>query len=263
MGWRRAGSVSRKMIWLTAAIVLRASAGPVAWGDYCPECMEKALSNHSKARLGHIAEAWEAYERMVKLMRPIEANGTEEQRAKAKALLAGAEASWKPYENMARHYASGEYAAQLAEYQNYLTAHLEETRERIHKETDLYAALSKTTLEDQRRRVLNDMAGFAEESKQLKKMFYVDLGIGAFSALGNVNELYTADKLAAVKPAKGLAEAMEEFASSSKNKAALTRQSNVIADLKVAGAIRGGITTNGPAVVKALVEDDSAKKVAA
>jgi hypothetical protein len=225
--------------------------------------MEKALANHSKDTLAHIEEAWATYQHVVKIMRPIEARGTDEQKAKAKELLARAEAAWKPYGNMARDYASPEYAAQLAEYHNYLTAHLEQTRQRIHKETDLYAALSKTTLEDQRRRVLNDMAGFEDESKQLKKMFYVDLGIGAFSSLATVNELYMADKLAAVKPVKGLAEAMEEFASSSRTKAALTRQSNVIADLKVAGAIRGGIVTNGAEVVKALVEDDSSKKVAA
>ncbi len=274
MGWRCAGSVaanarrllmvlSRQIVCLAAAMVLLVSAGSAARGDYCAHCMEKALENHSKDTLSHIEDAWETYQHVVKIMRPIEARGTEEQKAKAKELLARAEAAWKPYENMARDYASPEYAAQLAEYQDYLSAHLEQTRERIHKQTDLYAALSKTTLEDQRRRVLDDMAGFAEESKQLKKMFYIDLGIGAFSSLGTVNELYTADKLAAVKPVKGLAEAMEKFISSSNKKGVLTRQSNLIADLKFAGALRDGVVTNGPQVVKALVEDDSAKEVGA
>src|SRR5882724_8943359 len=174
MGWRCAGSVAanarrsalvfaRPGVCLAAAMVLLVCAGSTARGNYCADCMEKALANHSKDTLAHIEEAWETYQHVVKIMRPIEARGTEEQKAKAKELLARAEAAWKPYENMARDYASPEYAAQLAEYQDYLSAHLEQTRERIHKETDLYATLSKTTLEDQRRRVLNDMEGFEKE----------------------------------------------------------------------------------------------------
>src|SRR3954471_21982082 len=81
---RRSAMVfARPSLCLAAVMVLLFSAGSAARGDYCADCMEKALFNHSKDTLAHIEEAWETYQRVVKIMRPIEARGTDEQKAKA------------------------------------------------------------------------------------------------------------------------------------------------------------------------------------
>lgn len=254
----------RTIICLVPTLFVLGGAGSVVRADgYCPDCLEKAMNQHGADMLASIEKAWGQYQAVLEIVRKIEAKGTDQQKAKAREILAQAEAAWKPYESLARQYASPAYAAQMEDYHAYLAEHLDQTRERLHKQTDLYAELSRTTLEDQRQRVLNDMAGFATESNKLKTAFYVDLGIGAFSSVGTFTELYVADASAAVPKVKGLEAAMKKFSASAKNKAALARQSNLLVRLKVAGAIGGGIATDGPQVIKALNEDDSAQKVCA
>jgi len=252
-----------------AFILLSVAALPARGDRYCEDCMERALDNHWADTLASIQKAWGQYQAVVDVARKIEAGGTNPQKAKAREILAKAQAAWKPYESMAREYASPQYSAQVEEYQSYLTGHLEETRQQLRKETELYAALSKSTLEEQRRRVLNDMigpdgrGGFIKEAEDLKKMFYVDLGLGVFSAAKVEWDLYQADRLAAITPVKGWGKLVANFSSATKNKAALTRQATVMARLKAQGAIADGIISNGPKVLETLRDDDSSQQVGA
>jgi len=254
---RSAARVFRGIVCLGSALVFLAGADSAAWGEgYCAECMQKALDNHSKDTLASIENAWERYQHVLETMRRIEASGTPEQKAKARELAARAEAAWKPYESMARNYASPEYAAQLAAYQSYLREHLEQTREKIHKETNLYAALAKTTLEEQRQRVLKDMAGFRDESDRLKKTFQDDAWLSAFSAGTTYFDMRRLEQLDKLKSIKG----WEEFAAA--HKAAFTRRANVIAKIERDAAIGGGLSRNATEFRKALTEGDSGKEMA-
>jgi len=116
-------------------------------------------------------------------MKQLEASGSAEEKAKFQDIWAQVRAGWRPVERMAREYASPVFRTYLDNYHAYLSRQSDKTRAELHRETDLFRRLEKSTLGPQRQGVINDMLGFHTEAEQLKHEFYADLGLATITSL--------------------------------------------------------------------------------
>lgn len=172
-----------------AVILLGCALAAPARAEYCPSCMEDALLQHGNDTYGAIEKAWKQYSEVAAFMKKLEASGDEAQKAKFLPLWQKVQAEWRPLEKMAREYASPSFKAYLDQYQTFLKRRVDQARARLHKETDLYRRLDKTTLGAQRRGLINDMLGFRKESEQLEHEFYGDLGLAAITSAEKTFEI--------------------------------------------------------------------------
>lgn len=252
-------ALSGQWVRFALVLILLGSICRAALGDdYCSDCMATAMKNHAEGVMAGIQKNWAEYQQVLELVRKFEKDGTEQQKAQAREILAQAKEKWKPYESMAHAFASPEFAAQLDGYKDYLSGQLQKEKERLQKETELYKTLAKST-EDQRQRIMGDIAGFEKESAQLKNEFYADLGLGAWSSIGTMRELAAADKLKAIKPVKGWDEMIEKFSKAAKNKRAVSARNKALAQLAAEEAAGKAIVRNGPRLTTAMHQGNSSE----
>jgi hypothetical protein len=236
---------------------------PVLGDDYCSGCMEKAMTNYAEGVMAGIQKNWGTYQQVLELVRKYEKSGTEQQKAQAREILAQAREKWMPYASMAHAFASPEFAAQLDGYKEYLSGQLQQEKERLQKETELYAKLAKTTLEAQRQGVLNDLAGVEKESNAAKAEFKDDCWMGGISAATAIIEFRKAQALRGLSPPKnvqpinGWDKMVEVFVGATKKK------SDLAARIEAKAALESAAVRNVAETRKAYEKEGAAKQMAA
>jgi len=170
-------------------------AGELHARDYCPPCMEQALTQQGEGILDNLDKLVKQYRALGggPGLDAILARGTPEQQAAAREFLS----RWREAKLLANTYRNPELVRYLQNDRDRQARVVQERDAEFRRQSELIARLIRTNIEPERQAAMNDLAGYEKEAAELRKTFYTDVGIGALRGLAAGAAVYV-DSLAAV-----------------------------------------------------------------
>lgn len=184
-------------------------AGELHARDYCPPCMEQALTQQGEGILDNLDKLVKQYRALggAPAIDAILARGTPQQKAAAREFLV----RWREAKLLASTYNNPELVRYLQNDRDRQSRVVQEREAEFRRQSELIARLMRTNIEPERQSVMRDLASYEKEAAELKKMFATDVGIGALRGVAAGVAMHVNALAAAVGKGGDIGQAAAQF----------------------------------------------------